>query len=249
MTFDERVRAVEDSLNETDDALLLYIRENREDIMSLTIQKMSQKLFIAPNSIMRFAKKLGYSGFAELKFSIQSELHPREETTVRQLMDMMPKTVVKTLDIIDQNQLQTAAQLIHQAHSCILAGVGDSNIYCELLGKNLRCVDCNVQYYTQIHDMIYAVDHAAMQDLLIVISARGENKRLVELAHTAKKKGMHTISITHMKSNPLASSSDCALYFWGEHRTVQGYNVTDRLGLMLVIRLLSEIYWKNYSFS
>lgn len=251
MTFDERVRAVEDSLNETDDPLLLYIRENREEIQNLTIQKMSQKLFVAPNSIMRFAKKLGYSGFAELKFSIQSELHPRprEETTGRQLMDMLPKTVVRTLDIIDQNQLRAAAELIHQAGSCILAGVGDSNIYCELLGKNLRCVDCNVQYYTQIHDMIYAVEHASAKDLLIVISARGENKRLVELAANAKKKGMHTISITHMKANPLASISDCALYFWGEHRTVQGYNVTDRIGLMLVIRLLSEMYWKNYSFS
>ena len=188
MTFDDRVRAVEDSLNETDDALLLYIRENREEILNLTIQKMSQKLFIAPNSIMRFAKKLGYSGFAELKFSIQSELHPREETTGRQLMDMLPKTVVRTLDIIDQNQLKIAAELIHQAGSCILAGVGDSNIYCELLGKNLRCVDCNVQYYTQIHDMIYAVDHASARDLLIVISARGENKRLVDLAANAKRK-------------------------------------------------------------
>ena len=30
---------------------------------------------------------------------------------------------------------------------------------------------------------------------------------------------------------------------------MQGYNVTDRIGLMLVIRLLSETYWKNYSFS
>lgn len=249
MTFEERVQAVEDSLNETDDALLLYIREHREEVLNLTIQKMSQRLFVAPNSIMRFAKKLGYSGFAELKFSIQSELHPREETLGRQMMDMLPNSVVKTLDLIDTNQLQVAAELIHQARSCILAGVGDSNIYCELLGKNLRCVDCNVQYYTQIHDMIYAVDHADARDLLVIISARGENQRLVNMAKSAKARGLSTISITHMKNNPLVSVCDCNLYFWGEHRMMQGYNVTDRIGLMLVIRLLSETYWKDYSFS
>lgn len=247
MTFEERVRAVEDSLNETDDALLLYIRENRQEILSLTIQKIASKLFIAPNSIMRFAKKLGYSGFAELKFSIQSELHPREATPGRQLMDMLPNNVVKTLDIIEPGQLEKAAEMIHQARCCILAGVGDSNPYCELLGKNLRCVDCNVQYYTQIHDMIYAVEHAGEQDALVVISARGENPRLVELTRNAKSRGLRTISITHMKPNPLAAAAHCNLYFWGENRTVQGYNVTDRIGLMLVIRLLSEIYWKNYS--
>lgn len=247
MTFDERVRAVEDSLNETDDALLLYIRENREEILGLTIQKIASKLFIAPTSIMRFAKKLGYSGFAELKFSIQSELHPREATPGRQLMDMLPNNVVKTLDIIDPKQLEKASAMIHEAKGCILAGVGDSNPYCELLGKNLRCVDCNVQYYTQIHDMIYAVEHGAAEDLLIVISARGENERLVNLTKTAKKMGMRTISITHMKPNPLAAAAHCNLYFWGEHRTVQGYNVTDRIGLMLLIRLLSETYWRTYS--
>lgn len=247
MTFDERVRAVEDSLNETDDALLLYIRENREEILGLTIQKIASKLFIAPNSIMRFAKKLGYSGFAELKFSIQSELHPKDATPGRQLMDMLPNNVVKTLDIIDPRQLELAADIIHRSNFCILAGVGDSTAYCELLGKNLRCVDCNVQYYTQIHDMIYAVEHAGPGGALVVISARGENPRLVELTKTAKKRDLRTISITHMKPNPLAAAAHCNLYFWGEHRTVQGYNVTDRIGLMLLIRLLSETYWKHYS--
>lgn len=249
MTFEERVNAKEEILNETDDIILIYIRENISQISSITIQKMSQKLFIAPNSIMRFAKKLGYSGFAELKFSIQNEQNPIDITLGRQLMDMLPENIVKTMDIIDIKQIEIITNLLHMAKCCILVGVGDSNYFCELLGKNLRCMDCNVQYYTQIHDMIYAVEHGKKDDIALIISARGKNSRLIELAKKAKHKGMKVISITHMKKNPLTTVSDQNLYFWGEYKTIQGYNVTDRIGLMLLIRLISEIYWEKYSHS
>ena len=100
MTFDERVAYGQEYLNETDDAILIYIRENISKISSLTIQKMSKELFIAPNSIMRFAKKIGYSGFAELKFSIQNEQQPRDITLGRQLMDMLPENIVKTIEVV-----------------------------------------------------------------------------------------------------------------------------------------------------
>lgn len=250
MTFDQRVDAKQETLNETDDVILIYIREHITEISSLTIQRMSRDLFVAPNAVMRFSKKLGYSGFSELKFAIQNEYHPVDSVTLgRQLMDMLPGNIVKTLDIIDMKQVEKVAKAIHQSHCCILAGVGDSNYYCELLGKNLRCVDCGVQYYTQIHDMVYSVEHGSRDDVVLIISARGQNPRLLDLAQKAKVKGMQTISITHMKENPLADLATYNLYFWGEHRTVQGYNVTDRIGLMVLIRIISEVFWKNYSFS
>lgn len=246
MTFEERVKAKEEFLNETDDNILIYIRENISEVSSITIQKMSKNLFIAPNSIMRFAKKLGYSGFAELKFSIQNEQNPIDITLGNQLMNMLPGNIVKTMDIIDIKQIEIVTNLLHVAKCCILIGVGDSNYFCELLGKNLRCVDCNVQYYTQIHDMIYAVEHGDKDDVVLIISARGENNRLVKLAKKARSKGMKVISITHMKENPLALVSTQNLYFWGEYKTIQEYNVTDRTGLMLLIRLISEMYWEKY---
>ena len=57
---------------------------------------------------------------------------------------------------------------------------------------------------------------------------------------------MQVISITHMSENPLAKVADYNLYFWGENREVQGYNVTNRTGLMVLVRLLSEALWKGY---
>lgn len=246
LSFDARVKKIEMQLNDTEDDIVDYIQNHKKDIKQLSIQKMANELFIAPNSVMRLSKKLGYSGFAELKFSIQNETRPQNKTMSRQLMELLPRNIVKTLDIIDETQVERAASIMRKARCCIFAGVGDSTYFCELLGKNLRCIDYQVQYYQQIHDMIYAVEHGNSEDALIIISARGVNDRLVKLAQRGKEIGMEVISITHMCENPLAKEATHNLYFWGEDRTVQGYNVTDRTGLMLLVRLLSEAFWKGY---
>jgi DNA-binding MurR/RpiR family transcriptional regulator len=245
-SFENRVKKIEMMTNDTEDDIIDYIRNHKQDIKQISIQQMANELFIAPNSVMRLSKKLGYSGFAELKFAIQNEARPQNKSLSRQLMEMLPGNIVKTLDIIDLDRLEQAASIMRKARCCIFAGVGDSNYFCELLGKNLRCIDYQVQYYQHIHDMIYAVEHGTKEDALIIISARGENERLVKLAKRAREIGMEVISITHMCENSLAKEASHNLFFWGEDRTVQGYNVTDRTGLMMLIRLLSEAFWKGY---
>ena len=244
-TFDDRVWQIEMKLNDAEDDIVAYIRKHKTEIGNLSIQKIAKELYIAPNSVMRMSKKLGYSGFAEMKFAIQNEQKPPKKTISRQLMEMLPCNIVKTLDLIDESLIEQAASAMRKAKCCIFAGVGDSTYFCELLGKNLRCIDYNVQYYQQIHDMIYAVEHGDKEDALIIISARGTNERLVNLARRGKMIGMKVVSITHMCENPLAKEADINLYFWGETRMVQGYNVTDRTGLMVLVRLLSEAFWRG----
>lgn len=246
MTFPERLKNIELQTNDTEDDILEYIEKHRKDISQLSIQKMAKDLYIAPNSIMRLSKKLGYSGFAELKFAVQNESRPQNKTLSRMLMEMLPENIVKTLDIIDETQVEQVAAIMRKARCCIFAGVGDSNYFCELLGKNLRCIDYNVQYYQHIHDMIYSVEHGSKEDVLIIISARGENRRLVNLARRGREIGMKVISITHLSESPLVKEASYNLYFWGEHRMVQGYNVTDRTGLMVLVRLLSEAFWRGH---
>lgn len=248
MNFNERLSAHEFNLNDTDDDIAEYINKHKDSIMKLSIQKIAYDLFIAPNTIMRFSKKLGYSGFSELKYSLRQELNPIDSsiTISSQLLSQLPMNIVKTLDIIDTASIQKVAKMMSVANCTILAGVGDSTYFCEMMGKNLRSVEYQVQYYQQMHDMFFAVRHATRKDLLVVISARGENSRLIELAKEASARDMPVVSITHFYDNSLANIANERLYFWGEDREVNRYNITDRSGLMMIVRLLSEEFWCKY---
>lgn len=248
MDYRQRLLAHEFQLNDTDDLIVDYIHKNRSEIMNLSIRRIAEDLYLAPNAVMRFSKKIGYSGFSELKYALGNEGKPEDskDTLVRQLMGQLPQNIVKTLDTIDQDAIRNVSKSLKEAECCILAGVGDSYQFCEMMKNNLRCFGKKVECDIHIHDMFYSVERGTDRDILLVISARGENERLLELTRLAAEKHMKTISITHFDKNPLAAMTDIQLYFWGEFRIVNGYNVTDRCGLMVLLRLLSEDFWNTY---
>lgn len=245
MVFKERAKLHEFQLNDTDDSIIEYILSNKENINEIAIQKMAQDLFISPNSIMRLTKKLGYSGFSELKFLISKEddfVEYKRENHL-EIIKRMPKNILKTLDIIDDSVLDLTVKRMLKSKCCMFAGVGDSTYFCEMISKNLRCLGIKTEYYQHIHDMFYFVSKSKETDTIIIISASGETARICELAKEAKSHKAFVISITHLCKNSLADIADINLYFWGEDRNVNGYNVTDRSGLMVLSRLLSEKFW------
>ena len=235
-------------LNDTDDLIAEYISQNRKTLPKISIQAMGAQLYVAPNSIMRFAKKLGYSGFSELKYAVaqelKSETEPAGKTVTAQLLSVLPVSIARTMDVLDPGMIARVAALIDRSDKCLLAGVGDSLRACEVLRNNLRCYNDRVVYNQHIHDMEFSVCHAGEKDVLLIVSARGQNERLVALCQTAKARGIATVSLTHCVENPLAALADYTLYFYAEHEELNGSDITDRSGQMILLRLLSERYWK-----
>ena len=115
-----------------------------------------------------------------------------------------------------------------------------------MMVRHLRCLDKRAECYQNYHDIDYTAQHCDKNDLLFIISASGSNKRLIEVAKTAKERNLVTVSVTHFSKNELSQIVDIPLYFYGEPRKVNGYNVDDRTGLMVLLRELSEIFWRTY---
>lgn len=246
MDFEKRVHDKEFKLNDTDDSIIQYIRENKENIHKISIQKIANDLFISPNAIMRLSRKIGYSGFSELKFSLQGETAPQEYKTVTSKMfDKIPQNIARTLDISDENNIDQAVKLMNKANKILFAGVGDSVYFCELFGRYLRCLNRKVEYFTHIHDIEYSSNQYEEGDMIVVISASGETQRLVDLARKAKFRNVTLICMTHFGENSLSKICDLQVSFWGEKRIVNHYNVTDYIGLMMTIRYICEKFWKD----
>lgn len=247
ITFEKRIYEEEFNLNDTDDSIIEFINEHRDSIQSLSIHNIAKALFISPNAIMRTAKKLGYSGFSELKFSLQQEQNPTELATVEnRVLSKIPKNLIHTLDVIEDDVLSTVVDIMLNSETILFAGVGDSIPFCEIFSKNLRCLNQNVQFHPQIHDIEYISTKLNDNDLVIFISVSGAIERLCDLAKEIKYKKIKTVCLTNYGKNPLSDICDYQLSFWSEKRTINNYNITDRSGLMLLIRMLCEEYWKKY---
>ncbi len=242
MKFEERVLKYEFELNDTDDEIIEYIRKNRNNISKISIQKIASDLYTVPNSIMRLSKKLGYTGFSQLKVLILEEEKDKDQIEKSRI----PKNIIKTLELIDYDQLYDVAKKMKYCKIVHFLGVVDSYLYCEMMMRHLRCLDKRSECYQNYHDIDYATQHCDKNDLLFFISASGSNKRLIEAAKIAKERDLVTVSVTRFNKNELSQIVNVPLYFYGEPRQVNGYNVDDRTGLMVLLRELSEIFWRTY---
>src|SRR5699024_7180544 len=75
----ERINNAQNKLTTTDFNVLNYLMTNKQKIQNQSIHEITEKTFTSSASIVRLAKKLGFSGFSEMKYYIKSELEDNSE--------------------------------------------------------------------------------------------------------------------------------------------------------------------------
>ncbi|WP_252254309.1 MurR/RpiR family transcriptional regulator [Clostridium sp. ZBS12] len=248
MNFEDRVLLNELKFTDTDDQIIEYIRENKEKILNQSIQGTAEELFTVPNTIVRLSKKIGYKGFSELKFQLRKEQEDIKSNNFEGAIEnsnLISENIIKTINIIDSNIIKKVVRKIKEAKNIQFLGIGDSIYFCEMFTKNLRCLNKKAEFFIYRHDMIYNVEKCNEKDLYIVISVSGESKELIEACEIAKRRGAYIISMTHLSRNTISKLADMNLFFWAPKKIINNYNATDRVGIMILIRTISELFWKN----
>lgn len=242
MQFDERVQKFEYKLNDTDDQIIEYIVNNKKDFVNQSIQSLAASLFTVPNTITRLSKKLGYDGFSHLKNSIKEELDSTKTTAE----DGSYYFIQKTIELSDAELIETVAKMIHDAKHVLFFGVGDSADFCEIMVRNLRVVGKSSEHYIHRHEMLHMLDQMNKNDILFLISLSGETAQVLEMAERAKQRETPIISLTHFTRNSLQEAAAVNLYCYAPKKIKNGYNITDRTPVMVVLQALSQYYWDHY---
>lgn len=242
MQFEEQVRKFEYKLSDTDDQIVEYILNNKEEAVTLSIQHLASLLYTVPNTITRLSKKLGYDGFSHMKNSLKEELHEKEAEPPE---DSLVFNIHKTISLIDEEKLANVTKIIQEGRRLLFFAVGDTAPYCEMMIKSLKVAGKQGEYYFHRHDMVYEVNHLEDTDVLFLISLSGETRQVLEMAELAKQRGVTLISLTHFTKNTLQSLTDVNLYCYSPEKRLNDYNVTDKTPVMLVLRALAEYYWKT----
>lgn len=250
MNFQDKILLNELKFNDTDDQIIDYIKDNKTSFVNQSIQKTAQALYTVPNTLVRFSRKLGYNGFSELKFALKQEMdiEDREKESKNQIATTkIPDTILKTLELIDSDTIDKVVRKIREARKVMFLGIGDSIYFCEMFAKNIRCVGKRVEFFHHRHDMLYNVENCDPKDIYIALSVSGESKEIIEAVEKAKERGAYIISVTHLSENTLSKLSDINLFFWGPKQIINKYNATDRVGIMVLIRMISERFWQEFN--
>lgn len=211
MRIEELLNLYYDEFGENEKYVCHYLGSHYEDCASQTIEAFAGGCGVSKTLLVRFAKKLGLSGYRELKARIQIELREKE-SSVDGLLQTMTDSYHKMMDDLVRKDLSGFFEKLYRAERVFVYGSGSSQARAASEMKRIF-LPVKEMIHLSGHDLRHALQKITTPgDLVIIISLSGESEAVVELAKVLRTNRVPAVSITRLKRNTLASLCEENLY-------------------------------------
>lgn len=242
------------SLSRPELAILKYAYENTEQLLGMSIHRLAACVAYSPATILRFCKKLGYSGFAEFKYALRAELRGKDggavstqssrDFTTGMLIDTLSSNVQATSKLIREEQLNQAFRYLDSGCPIyIWSPSGLTSVAAEYFEKLLLSIGRQEVYCIESMKMFeHILRNVTKKSLLILISASGKFPITIRLGKVAQVNGIPILSITPYTNNEIAGLADISFRFFTNQREHLGAEFTSRLPVFFVINTIIQCY-------
>lgn len=217
-----KIKMMYDEMGKAEKQIADWIEENPGKIISLSIVELAEQCKCSEATIVRFSKRLGLSGYQELKISLAAEnggspvsTNISEEDTPYQIYEKVCNDIYLSLEKTKKSllpeSLLLAANTICKAQKIVIFGLGNSaSVAMDASHKFMRA-GLNCVAYSDNHMQVIAASHLKEGSVAIGISHSGSSKDIVDALKIAKEHGATTIAITNNGKSPILKHSDIVL--------------------------------------
>ncbi|HGS1570194.1 TPA: MurR/RpiR family transcriptional regulator, partial [Streptococcus pneumoniae] len=202
------------------------------------------KVKVGEGTLNRFCKKIGYSGFQELKLKMTKDILELEsqkmssDTFIDEIKNNYLSIVESTRKLIDGRQIELAIKLIREANQILMIGVGSSGNAAREFESSLLRIGIISKTVIDTH---FQLMHTALlkdNDLIIAFSLSGSTKEVEETLLNAKRKNVKIISITNYSSRNIAKLSDCVLLTSKKESYLEGGSLMAKASQLFIIDVI-----------
>lgn len=212
MRLEEIVNNHRQGLNDTDMVIYKYILQHRKEARHISIHELAKQCAVSSTTVVRFAQKLGFDGFGELKAILKIE-EPEEKYRRENVLEELEEFYTLTIKKVFKRNFDSASRLMHEANRVFIfaSGYVQNNVAQEL--KRLFFYDNVLIYEINGREEFSSIARSITKDdLFIFVSLSGETPLVIEFAQRLQLLDVPFISITKLHDNTLASLSTVNLY-------------------------------------
>lgn len=223
-----KIHSLYDDMGRSEKRIADYILKETQNIISLSISELAQKCGSGDATVVRFARRLGFSGYQELKLGLAAEINSTSaidntikktdscyEIFIKRINDISV-SLKNTESVLDNNHLERAAKALMSAKRIVIFGLGNSAaIAMDASHKFLR-LGLDAQAVCDNHMQAIVSSHLDEDCVAIGISHSGSSRDIVEAMQLAKTKNATTICITNYGNSPILPVSDIKLFTQSE---------------------------------
>lgn len=253
-TFHSRIRSYYEDLSKGDQRLADFLLENSKEASRYSIQELAENTGLSTATISRFAKKVGYRNFQELKLTLNQvsdetndfflSLNDNDDylTIAEKTFQINIHSIQATQAMLTEKDLQKTIDILLGSTTCGFFGMGGSavvalNAYHKFLRMPIHCF-----HHEDFHIQLMQAAKMTAKDCAFVISHTGRNKDTMELINVLKKNNVPIIGITSYAGSPLAQASDIALISISEETFYRPEAISSVVSQLSIIDTLFLIY-------
>ncbi len=241
-----KIRSTYDDMGRSEKRIADYILENTPKIVELSISELASYCGSGDATVVRFARRLGFSGYQALKLGIAAEISSSSsiDSTIEKndscyeifikRINSISVSLHNTESVLDTKQMDKAAKCIMNAKRIIIFGLGNSAaIAMDAAHKFLR-LGLDAQACCDNHMQAIISSHVDKNTVAIGISHSGASRDIVEALEIAKSKNATTICITNYGNSPILSVSDIKLFTQSEETKTSILAMSSRIAQLAI---------------
>ena len=147
-------------------------------------------------------------------------------------------TVLKTYQLINVSDLENAINLLCNASTIYLFGVGGSSVIANDIEQKLIRIGKKVIYNNDLHIQMTFTQSMTKGDTALIISYSGTTAGLVDISKILVEKNIPYISITQINQNLISKNSTVALRVPSEEKELRIGAVSSRISSFVITDLL-----------
>lgn len=239
MNFYDHLKANENNLNELEEKILRYIISQKELIEKITVKKIAERYYVAPNTIVRLSQKLGFRGYMELKNSFLLTLQQSQSLVEQTSLD---EQIIKTKELLNDNMIEQIVDKISTSETIAFFSSGLSKFPCDEMNEKLKILGKKTEVFNERHVMQYCAKKLTNKDLVFAVSVSGETKVSIEAVTIAKSRGSVIVTLTGLSKNTLSKLADYAIYTMDNKIYYDDMDLTSRITFYYVFHVIFEKY-------
>lgn len=217
-----QIKVLYNEMGKAEKRIADWLAAHPGEIIPLSIVELAQRCKCSEATIVRFAKRLGFSGYQGLKISLAQEHGTKvvnddvtgNETCYEiyeKICNDIYMSLEKTKKSLNEKQIDLAAKTILAANRIVIFGLGNSaSVATDAAHKFLRA-GCGAVAYTDNHMQAIAASQLKEGDAAIGISHSGSSIDIVEALKIAKQNKASVICITSKGKSPVTKTADIIL--------------------------------------
>lgn len=233
--------------------VLRYIDNNKERVLNSSVKEIADQAFVSTATVMRVCKKIGFSGFSELKYALKMEHQDEiaesvsfsDDYTVDKVNQTLLSEIETTAKNIDKESILEIVKVFNSDKTLHFFAKGLTLNVLEYGVKQLRTAKRPVHLYNDTHIAYINAENFTENDCIFLASLSGRTHQVLRVAQIAKSRGATIVTLTGRLEDELSKIGDINIKVANERSAATKHDFASRLAMMFIMDIIVSVYLRS----